>query len=184
MKEHIKRIVPLSSKESKFLQQLIEDNEKLINVIMFRCLGEMYYILADDAIAQLYLLACEKIDVLLTHENPSGWLVVSAKHVANSLCERYFKENKTVFNYGLLYFKSGYDIFDECLYNTWIKENAVEKLLSKLSKRESEVYQKLYIERKSPSDTAEELGVTINLIYNIKRNLKNKIKKAVEDDDF
>ncbi len=180
MKENSQCARKLTTAESKFLEQLIRDNEKLINAIMFKRLGAYYNALAEDAIGQLYLLACEKIDVLLTHECPKGWLIVSATFISKSIIRRYLRDKRNVPYDDILNTSSGQEIFEESVFHIWIKEGAVEKLLSSLTKRERQVYTKLYIEGKSPAVAAEELDVTLNLIYTTKRNLKRKIIKIIK----
>ncbi len=177
-------IKPLSAEDSKLLSQLIEANEKSIRVTIYNTLGSVYSYLADEAVGELLLLACEKIDTIKTHCSPKAWLLVAARHVAQSVMKKH-KKDLLVVEYNAIEKQASNDnVFEDALFAIWIENKVPQKLLALLTKREREVYYKLYIEKKTPKQAAEELGVKRNLINNVNKNLKDKIKDALKQNKF
>lgn len=184
MNKKQERTAKLSPEDSKFLQALIEANEKVINITIYNALGEQYTYLAEDAVAQLYLLACEKIDVLRAHECPKAWLIVAAKLTAKSIIKKHITELSHVFTADPPELSADDNVFEEAVYSIWLQNKVPEKLIAMLTKREKEVYNKLYIENKTAKQAAAELGTTVNLINNVHKNLRGKIKNAINQKNF
>lgn len=86
---------PLTADESVFVEKLIEDNKKAIKNIIYNVLGKDYEYLAEDTIYDVYLLICQKIDVLKNHSNPKAWIFVAARYVARGAVKK-SKRHKTV----------------------------------------------------------------------------------------
>lgn len=175
---------PLSKDDSELLRRLIEENEKTTRKIIYSTLGKLYSYVAEEAIAELYLLACEKIDIIKTYRSPKAWLFVASKLVAQGMIKKHKKDLLAVDYDALTETSSSDDVFEEALFAIWIEDKVPEKLIASLTKREREVYYKLYIEKKSLAEAAEELGVKRNLINNVHRNLRDKIKDSVKRKNF
>ncbi len=59
-----------------------------------------------------------------------------------------------------------------------------KKLIAGLTKRERQVYGKIYIEGKKPKDAAAELNISVNSVHNIHKNLRDKIKNEIKRKNF
>lgn len=184
MKNDRAKTRPLNAEDAEFLIKLFYENEKNIKGIVYNTLGKLYGHLAEDALGELCLLACEKIDIIKAHKSPKAWLIVASKHVAQGLIK---KHKKDLLNIPLEKSEetvNDNDLFEEVVYATWLENKVPEKLIASLTKREKEVYYKLYIEKKTPKEAASELGVKLNLINNVHKNLRDKIKDAVKRKNF
>lgn len=175
---------PLSAEDSVLLRLLIEENDKTVKAVIYSTLGEQYSYVAEEAVAELYLLACEKINKIKTYHSPKAWLMIAAKRVAWGVIKKHKKDLRVAAYDALSEESSKDDVFEDAVYAIWIEDKVPEKIIALLTKREREVYHKLYIEEKSPAEAAEELGVKINLINNVRKNLKDKIKDAVKQNKF
>lgn len=179
-----KKIKPLNAEDSAFLAQLIEDNEKAIRASIRNTLGSLYDYIADEAVGELLLLACEKIDIIKTYRSPKAWLLIASKLVAQGMIKKHKKDLLALDYDALAEEASSDDVFEDAVFAIWIEHKVPEKLIASLTKREREVYYKLYIEKKSPAEAAEELGVKRNLINNVHRNLRDKIKDSIKRNKF
>lgn len=175
---------PLSREDAKYIESLLKENENAINTTIYNTLGHTYKAMAEDAIGELCLLMCERIETLKTHECPKAWLIVSAKFVALGLIRKQNKETDAISLDNIIAGTKGTEVFDEVLYAIWLENKAPEKLIATLSKRESEVYRKIYIEKKTVKETAKELDITENTIRNVHKNLRDKIVNAIKRNNF
>lgn len=174
---------PLTADESVFVEKLIEDNKKAIKNIIYNVLGEDYKYLAEDTIYDVYLLICQKIDVLKNHSNPKAWIFVAARYVARGAVKK-SKRHKTVPIEMIDRLPSGIDIEEEAIYNMWLCNNVPEKLLGSFTKRELQIYHMIYVEGKTPKETADILGLTQHAVLNFKSNIKKKIKDLIKNKKF
>jgi len=175
---------PLSPEQARFIEELIYNNYEAIYSIVFNALGASYSYLWDEAISELFVLLCEKIDVLQNHPAPQGWLFVSARYVAKGITHKHKRDLSQASLDEINYDISKNDIFEEIVYKIWLENNVPEKLISQLSKREKEIYHKIYIEHKKPKEIAKELSISENNVRNIKKNLKDKIHNALKKNKF
>lgn len=185
MKRQKKRTQPLKPEDSEFLSRLLKENEKVINNVINNTLGKLYRYLAEETISELCLLACEKIDSVKAHTEPRLWLIIAAKNLARGMMR---KHSKDLLNVSLDLLEeepaSTDNVFEDAVYAIWLEGKVPEKLIASLTKREREVYHKLYIEEKTLDETAEELGVTKNLVNAVHKNIRDKIKYAVKRKKF
>lgn len=175
---------PLSREDVKYIESLLKENENVINTTIYNTLGHTYRAISEDAIGELCLLMCEKIETLKTHECPKAWLIVSAKFVALGLTRKQNKQTNTLSLDNIIVGTKGTEVFDEVQYAMWLENKAPEKLIATLSKRESEVYRKIYIESKTVKEIAKELDVTENTVRNVHKNLRDKIINAIKRNNF
>lgn len=179
--DHLK---PLSTDDVNFVRSIIEENEKCINVTVYNTLGRLYSYLAEEAVSEVYLLACRKVDVLRRHECPKAWLIVAARHVSQTLIRTHKNDLLNVEIEEAENIKSNDDVPEDAVYRIWLENKIPEKLIGSLTKREKEVYIKLYIEERTPKQAAEELGITANAVNNVHKNIRDKIKYAVSQKNF
>ena len=67
MKSKNQPIKKLSDENKSYLRAIIMENEKYIKFAVTNTLGPLFRYLADDAVGELYLLACQKVDVIKTY---------------------------------------------------------------------------------------------------------------------
>lgn len=184
MNKKTKPFIVLTKDDALFIEQLIEQNGNHINNIIYNTLGSYNQYLAKDAISEFYLLMCEKIDTLKAHPSPKGWIFVAAKHTAQGLIAKSRRDSSSVPLDDVIYEFSETDVFEDATYEIWLENKVPEKLIAHLTKREREIYCKLYIDKKKPTAIAKELNISVNSVYNIHKNLRDKIKYDIKWKNF
>lgn len=182
-RKNIKNI-PLSKSDAEFIADLIYKNENYIKNIVYNTLRYENRYLADDTISELHLLMCRKIEVLKVHTCPKAWIMVAAKRTAQGMIAKHQKDSLSVPIDTELLLSEESDVFETAVYDIWLENKVPEKLISRLSKREREIYHKIYIEGKTTKEIASELNISMNSVQNIHKNLRDKIKDAVKRKDF
>ena len=176
--------VILTKSDAQFIADLIERYESNIKNVIYGMLGSNKRYLAEDAISEVYLLMCKKIEVLKAHTCPKAWILVASKHVAQGILTKDRKEISAVPLETVENYIGGADVFEDAVYEIWLENKVSEKLIAKLTKREREVYHKLYIEGKKPKEAASELNISTNAVNNIHKNLRDKIKYDIKTKNF
>ncbi len=176
--------VPLSKEDALLVAELIEENKTHIKNVIFNTLGPTFSYLVNDTISELYLLLCKKIDVLKSHSIPKGWILVAAKRTALSMMAKHQMDLSTVPLVEAVSKGNDSDVCDTALYEIWMENNVPAKLIARLTKREQEVYIKIYVEGKKATEVAKELNVSASTIHNIHKNLRDKITNDVKNRNF
>lgn len=175
---------PLTEEEAVFVENLILENSKTIKNIIYNVLGENFKYLAEDAITEVYLLVCQKIDVLKKHSSPKAWVFVAARYVAQATVRNNKKHENTLSLDEIEERATDLNVEEEAIYKIWLSDKVPEKLIKRLTKGERQVYQKLYVEQKTPKQAAEELGIAPSSIYNFNVCIREKIINAVKHKKF
>lgn len=176
--------IVLTAEDALFIEQLIEQNLKYIKNIIYNTLGANNRYLAEDTINEFFMLMCEKAEILKTHVCPKAWILVAAKHTAQGMINKHKKDSLSVSFDEVSYELGETDVFEDAVYEIWLENKVPEKLIAKLTKREREIYQKIYIENKKPKETAKELNISVNAVHNIHKNLRDKIKDDIKRKKF
>jgi len=184
MKRKDKSVKPLSREDAKYIESLLSENQKAINTTIYNTLGKDYYSLAEDALGELCLLACEKIETLKTHVCPKAWLIIAAKLVSFDLIREKNREYKRVPLKDVLTTPEEPEVFEEVLYSIWTENHVPQKLLSLLTKQEAVVYSMIYKEGKTVKEIANELNIVENTVRNIHKHLRDKITDAIKRNIF
>ena len=176
-----KRKYILSTEDCEFIEKLILKNASVVRAVIYSVLGESFEQIGEECISDLYLLMCEKIDKLKNHENPDGWVVVAAKNIAQNA----IRKHNTCLNHTtaeeIIDIPVADNVFEDALYNIWLDEGVIDKLLDKLTPHEREVYNYLYRKRLPSKKVAELMGVSYSTIRNINANIKRKIKREMNE---
>ena len=176
-----KRSYVLTLEECDYIEKLIINNESILRSVIRSALGERFDQLGEECMSDLYLLLCEKIDKLKNHENPDGWVVVAAKNIAQNA----MRKHNTCLNHTtaeeIIDIPVADNVFEDALYNIWLDEGVIDKLLDKLTPHEREVYNYLYRKRLPSKKVAELMGVSHSTIRNINANIKRKIKREMNE---
>ena len=174
----------LTSEESEQLERIIMDRIHIIRYTIVKIFGVMYLYLVDDCVSEVVLLACQKGRILLNHSNPGGWLVNASKNIAHNMIRKHKKEIRNVSIDELESVSVSEDVFEEMLYQEWLKKRIPELLVSRLTKREQEIYDLLFVQKKTPQAIAEELHISVNTVRNIKKSIVDKIKNDIYAHNF
>lgn len=179
MKDNPKPSLVLTNVQRAFVEELLTENESIIKYTIRKTLGDVYEYLNEECVGELCLLMCEKISVLEAHPNPTAWVIVSAKLTAFTV----MKKNRIYANSVPLDRANTTktdSTFEEALYSIWLQNDTSQKLLSTLTNRETQIYHKLYIEKKDSETTAEELGLTPSTVRTFKKTIKDKILEHIK----
>jgi len=179
LKDNPKLPLVLTAKQRTFIEELLVENETAIKYIIRKTLGNVYGYLNDECIGELCLLMCKKISVLESHPNPAAWVMASAKLTAFSVINKNKKYAKCVLPNEDPPIKTD-PTFEETLYGLWMKNDTPQKLLDTLTKREKQVYQKLFVQNKNTETTARELGIASSTVRTIKKTLTDKILEHIQ----
>ena len=130
----------LTSEECDYIEKLIIKNESIVRSVIRSALGEKFDQIGDECMSDLYLLMCEKIDKLKNHENPDGWMVVSAKYVALNAKRKHNTQLNHTITEEITDIRVEDNVFEDALYNIWIEDGVIDKLLAKLTPHEMEIF--------------------------------------------
>ncbi len=182
-KEQKEKIV-LTKAEAQFAEKLLKDNAQQIRAVVCSTLGEENRYLAEDTVNEVCLLICQKIHTLEAHTCPKAWIIVAARNTAQNI-KRKHKYDSMAIPFDEIKTKTGHDeVFEDAIYNLWLENKVSEKIIAKLTPREKEIYQKIYIEDKTPKEIAQELDISASSVRNIHKNLKDKINDHIKRKDF
>ena len=76
------------------------------------------------------------------------------------------------------------DLLEDIVYENWIQQGVIEELLSRLSPREQEVYELLFVRGFSIREAAKELHIQESTLRSTKQNLIDKIKRDIKTYNF
>lgn len=174
----------LEPDESDYIRELISRNAYIIRAAVKSTLNEKFDQIGEDCISQTYLLACEKIVELKKHENPDGWIIVAAKMVAKNEIRKYKTQLNHTIDEEIKDIPVEDTVFEDALYNIWLKDGVIDKLLNTLTPHERTIYNYLYRKRFSLTKVAEIMNLSENTIKNTRTRIKSKIKNAIEQNNF
>ena len=169
---------PLTASQRDFVQHLISENQGAVYYTIKSVLGEVYGYLTEDSVGKLYLLVCEKIKVVENHPCPKAWLLVAAKVTALYM----IKNNRKDLDLVPLERASSAasdPTYEEALFEIWLDNNVSQKLLNTLTKREMQIYHKLYVENKDAETAAAELGLNVSTVRSFKQLIKAKLHEHI-----
>lgn len=179
-----KREYVLTSEECDYIEKLIAKNEAVVRNTIRMALGEEFERLGEDCISELYLLMCEKIDTLKEHRYPDGWIVIAAKKIAYGILRKDRVRSGFISAERTRNIRAGDDVFENALYNIWMEDGVIDKLLASLTPHELEIYDYLYHKRLTAKKTAEILGLSASTVRNIDASIRRKIQKGINEDVF
>lgn len=178
MKKNKKTHVALTETQRSYIENLIQNHKTLVYYTIRSVLRKGYGYLAEECVSELYLLMCQKVQVLETHPNPKAWMIVAAKLTAFSVIKKYRHDSSNVPLENSKASKID-STYEEALYSIWLENDVATRVLAGLTKRETQIYHKLYIENKSTLATARELDISVSTVRSFKKLIKDKIEFKV-----
>ncbi len=184
MKTSEKESFHLTPEEADYIEDLIIRNEYMIRAAVKSVLQEKYEYLGEDCISEIYYLACKKIKKLKKHEKPDAWIIVASRKVALNEARKYNTYINHTTDEKVINIPAIDTVFEDALYNIWLEEGVIDKLLNLLTPHERKIYELLYKKRLPPKEVAKIIGVSESTIRNINSTIKKKIKKAINTENF
>ena len=180
MKTNEKEVFRLTSDEAEYIRDLIIRNEYIIRAEVRLVLRDKFEQIGDDCISEIYFLACKKIAVLKKHAKPDAWITLASKKVAQNMARKHdtFLKNST--DDEITDASVEDNIFEDALYNIWMEDGSIDKLLNTLTPHEREIYDLIYKKRLSSKEVAILMGTSDSTIRNTVAKIKQKIKNAIE----
>lgn len=184
MKTNEKEVFRLTSDEAEYIKDLIIKNEHIIRAKVRSILQDKYGQLGEDCISEIYLLACKKIAVLKKHGNPDGWIMVAASRIAQNMARKHNTLMKNSTDVEITDVSAAVHVFEDALYDIWMEEGSIDKLLNTLTPHEREIYDLIFKKRLSSKEAAILMGISDSTIRNTVAKIKRKIKNAIETELF
>ena len=139
---------------------------------------------AEDCVGEVFFRAYNNADKLMTHENPCGWVHVTAQLVIKEMLRKASGRRRVLIFFGCL------DTVEvQCLhYSSNIAESvpyidisrAKQKILSGLNDRDRELYDLIYVKKLSAAELSEITGRPLPTLRVQKSRLKEKIVKMAK----
>lgn len=183
MKEKDNRGV-LSNEESERLGSLIRKHRNVIRATVFKILGSQFRYLLEDCTSEVAVIAVQQGAELLSHPNPAGWFVLASKNTANNMLRKERTRLRKEIIDSDLQIQMQDDPLEEVAYADWIENGIPDKLLSRLAPREREIYDMIFVQDMGITEIARELSLSESTVRNIKKNVLDKIKYAIQTHDF
>ncbi len=180
MKTNEKEVFRLTTDEAEYIRDLIIRNEYIIRAEVRLVLRDKFEQIGEDCIGEIYLLACQKITVLKKHEKPDAWITLAAKRVAQNMVRKHNTLLKRSTDEEIIDVGTEDNVYEDALYNIWMEDGSIDKLLNTLTPHEREIYNLIYKERLPSKEAAKIMGVSDSTIRNTVAMIKRKIKNAVD----
>jgi RNA polymerase sigma-70 factor (ECF subfamily) len=138
--------------------------------------------LADDVIQDVFSLALQKLEVVLSHPNPGGFLIVTAKNYIQKYRASLKKSSKLTSPLDGSSSELSYcEDFDSIFEKKADIDELKREVLAKLSAKEITVYDMFYERKYSVYETAKRLGITENNVKVRLFRLRAKVRNMVKD---
>lgn len=180
MKNNEKEVFRLTSDEAEYIRDLIIRNEYIIRAEVRLVLRDKFEQIGEDCISEIYLLACRKIVLLKKHEKPGAWITVAARKVAQNMARKHNTLLKNSTDDEIVDVGTEDNVFEDALYNIWMEDGSINKLLNTLTPHERKIYDLIYKKRLPSKDVAKLMGTSDSTIRNTVVKIKRKIKNAIE----
>lgn len=136
--------------------------------------------LAYDCLNEVFIVALEKHEELMKHENPKGWLTQTAKYIVDNYNRTAcFRNRKTGYLDEMLDIPNPQDMTEDCAYKECLENNFIEYLNKTLSNEEKKLYHLRYEKKLSLQAISEELHITPNAVNTRLHRLREKVKEFI-----
>ena len=178
-----------SDEKINFVIQLIEENRTLFLRNIKRKFGALSNEDLEDCFQELYLIAYEKCEEVYESANPQGWLFQTFKNITANFQRKYNKDLINTTDPGIIIENITEPFHEDNLIFSILTRNLSEDslkavLLSKLNKREYELYKMRYIDNLSLHDIAVHLHRPEGTIKSRMHKLREKIRNMIYDGDL
>lgn len=142
--------------------------------------------LAKDCVQEVFLTVYEKIDIVLKHPNPGGFIIITAKYIVKKHQAKISSQNEKTIPLENTQVKDlSYNVdFDEPDSDDLDLDELKVTLLQSLSSQESLLYNLFYEEKFSIAQIAERLEITPGNVKVKLFRLRAKVKNMVQGGQF
>lgn len=173
----------------KQIGELFRHYEKYLLTVILNSLYEGCPLdFAYDCLHETFVIALEKQNDEKFNQNPSGWLVKTARFVVenfNRKSTNRLRFHVSDFNFDMNKLPAGTNMFEDLALNIAIEEKIWDKILKELEPDFRVVLIMRYYQEKPLDEIAAELGISKNLlkvrITRMKAQVKKIIKKYVSE---
>lgn len=168
--------------QERFLNELFDkEYDKLFAYCKKRLYDDQA---AEDCVGEVFFRAYNNVDKLMTHENPSGWVHVTARLVIKEMLRKAGGRRRV-----LIFFVCLDTVEDQYQHDSFGSDGlgpnidvprAKQKILSDLNDRDRELYDLIYVKRLSAAELSERTGRPIPTLRVQKSRLKERIVKMVK----
>lgn len=161
----------MTEKERCFIGRLYSENAEKMFIYAFSCVKDQN--IAEDLVIETFVSAAKKATILLSHENPCGWLREALKFEIKMYLRTMARTPQMV----------SYDTVTE--YYTPQSagyDDQGESLLSKsgLTELEQEECRMYFLEDLSHNQVSQKLGITVSASQKRRERLRKKLKRRWE----
>lgn len=176
----------LTQEQRDFAEKLFRDNYKLLYKRIYELLKSIDPSATEDCLGNLFLTLCLSAEKVMSHENPTAWLFLTAKFIClkhirgvGIQSKRNIPLDESIAN-GI---SDGQDIEDtvinDILYCQWQNEGMRGRLLSDLNENEREILKLRFEKGLTNREIGEILGKSEDAvrftIYYVKKKITEKI---------
>jgi DNA-binding CsgD family transcriptional regulator len=174
----------LSVEEREFLDRLLSKSHAAITYTMKKHLGDMYNDLCDDCLSDIYWLAVNKVSDMIKLNKPEKWLIGATKILSANIKRVRCRQLNQISLESIEDIECSDDLFEIVLHNIWMEQDAYNYLKRELTKRELEVFELMFEQRKACVEISKELDISESTVWNIRKNIKDKYRYAIKNKLF
>lgn len=167
-----------------FITALYEENKDLLYAICRKRVGYQakYYDLIEDCVQETFLLAVDKVETLMNHDNPRGWLIRTClnrlmtgqrqQHLRQRIVPASLDDEKT----NNIDAKSQIDEY----MDSEASRSFLDHLIESLDDNERAVFNAYFIDQSTMKTIAANRQTTENQVKNLLKRMRRKAKKMLE----
>ena len=158
----------MTDAEQHFIERIYNENFEKLYFYAFSCVGNRE--IAEDLVIETFVCAVKKAPILLSHENPKGWLMEALKYEIKMYLRNVSRTPQMV----------PYDtVAEPSVSLPAIQENTEDDILynTGLSDVEQQECRMYFLENLPHDRVAEELGITVSASQKRRERLRKKLKR-------
>lgn len=171
----------LTKEEREWIKQLYSQNALLVQNVIKGILERPNREDIESCCQNTFLCALEHISTLKKHNNPAGWLVVTAKHMAQKCSHTKQIQCSSIETLEKLSEDSFEDhVCEDLCFQQMLSDHIAEMITSGLTHEERLVLHLKYQQRKSYHEIRSLLGIPIVRLRVIESRANRKIRIALK----
>lgn len=135
---------------------------------------------AEEAVQDTFRIACEKVDDLLSSDNPKGWLLLTLKNVLRNIKKEQAKLNMLVV--ASMSFDEGIVAQKSSAVDDRVEQHLIDTFYHGLIPEDDyQLLKRVVIDKYTMLEAAEEFGLNVEQCKKKVQRAKVKLKKALEE---
>lgn len=153
------------SENDEFFEKLYLDWYKALLRYIYRLTLDKQA--AEEILQETFLTAYKKIEFLRRHENPSGWLYVTAKNITRNYLRKMRNPDAV--------------LYLENYKQPSVNEESIKDILPDFfTKEEADIITRYYRDRQSVSEIAQDYGISLSACKMRLKRTRDKLKKFIK----